>query len=448
MIYKKPTIVRSNVRFITGLVVILSAITAWAIRHIYVIVSGNHGNLEIIFALAFLVLAWTTLLSLFDIPKKVNRYQQSLLNKLNIAVIIPMFNEDPDMLKLCLTSIFTQTRKPNQIFLIDDGSYAANYAEIKSWATTTAKKMGIKFVWRKTQNMGKRHAQSVAVKLAKRTDIFVTIDSDGILDKQAFKEGLKPFIDIKVNSVAGVVVTLNSQKNLLTRLSDLWFLTGQLIDRSSMSVMGGVLVNSGVLAFYRANILNDNLEAYLNEEFYGANVEFSDDSMLTMYALASGGKAVQQTSSFAFTLMPENVSHHLRQYLRWMRGAFIRTWWRFKYLPLNSYAYWAHFFGWMQMVLSTLIFIALFVIQPAYTREVIPYLILVPILVGYGQALRYFTVKRSDEGLLSQMLTFLLAPLATLWTFFVLRIVRWYAMATCKQMNWGTRKNIEVSTSN
>lgn len=404
------------------------------------------GRLELVFAFSFLVLAFTMLLSIFDKPKRVNRKEQAYLNKLNLAVIIPCYNEDPVLLTRCINSLISQSRRPDEIVVVDDGSTNSRYLDIKSYAKKKAKRAGIRFTWKRTDNYGKRHAQSVGINLTPKADIYLTVDSDGILDREAIKEGLKPFIDPRVKSVAGVVMAINNRKNVLTRFVDLWFLTGQLIDRSSFSAVGSVLVNSGVLAFYDAALLRKYLDSYCNESFFGVHVELSDDSMLTMYAIAEG-RAVQQTTSFAFTAMPETVSHHLRQYIRWMRGAFIRTFWRFKYLPMDGYAYWSHLLGWVQMLIATVVFTAFFLIDPIVQRQVAPYLIAIPVLVGYGQALRYLTVKRSDESFKSQLLTFSLALITTFWTYFVLRAVRWYSIMTCRRTGWATRETVEVSAT-
>ena len=388
----------------------------------------------------------TMFLSIFDRPKKVNRRQQAYLNKLHLAVVIPCYNEDPVLLTRCLDSLISQSRKPNEIVLVDDGSTNSTYKDVARYAKAKAKRSGIKLMWKRTDNYGKRHAQSVGIILTPKADVYLTVDSDGILDREAIKEGLKPFVDPTVKSVAGVVMAINNQKNMLTRFIDLWFLTGQLIDRSSFSVVGSVLVNSGVLAFYDAGLMRKYLDSYCNESFFGVHVELSDDSMLTMYAIAEG-KAVQQTTSFAFTAMPETVSHHIRQYIRWMRGAFIRTWWRFKYLPLNGYAYWSHLLGWIQMLIATVVFLAFFIVDPAVQKQIVPYFIMIPILVGYGQALRYFTVKRSDESFKSQFLTFSLGIVTTFWSFFVLRAVRWYSILTCRRGGWATRETVEIKAA-
>lgn len=446
--YKRPSAKRARTRLIAVLVLITAALTIWAVRHLFAVIYEANGHiaphdLTYVYALAFVMLAWTTILSVFDVPKKVNRWEQAKLNKLYVVASIPAYNEDPLLLKRCISALVSQSRRPNHIYVVDDGSTTGNYSDVKKFAKKLTKKADIKLTWKRTENFGKRHAQSVAFQSTPEADIYLTVDSDGILDREAIKEGLKPFIDPRVKSVAGVVMAINNRKNFLTRFTDLWFVMGQLVDRSSMSTMGSVLVNSGVLAFYRADLTRKYLHGYLNETFFGKHVELSDDSMLTIYAL-SEGRAVQQTSSFAFTAMPENFDHHLRQYIRWMRGAFIRTWWRFKYLPLGSYAYWSHIFAWMQMAVATVIFISLFVVNPIITKKIIPTLILIPILVGYGQALFYLTIKRSDETFSSQLITYLTALPAALWAFFVLRFVRWYAIATCTKTGWGTREEVEV----
>ncbi|WP_275561157.1 hypothetical protein [Streptomyces sp. 5-6(2022)] len=76
-----------------------------------------------------------------------------------------------------------------------------------------------------------------------------------------------------------------------------------MVDRSALSAMGSVLVNSGPLAAYRADVVRDNLDSYLNETFMGRPAMFSDDSLLTLYALLRG-QTVQQPSAVAFTAMP------------------------------------------------------------------------------------------------------------------------------------------------
>jgi hyaluronan synthase len=213
-----------------------------------------------------------------------------------------------------------------------------------------------------------------------------------------------------------------------------------------MSAMGSVIVNSGPLAAYRAAVIRDNLDSYLNETFLGRPVGFSDDSMLTLYALLRG-RTVQQPTAVVFTAMPEKTSHLLRMYCRWMRGSTIRSIWRLRYLPLNRAAYWLHLMRWFQMALSTVVLGWLLVVEPfGYGNRPPASFAVVPFLIGWAQGLRYLSIARSDESFGSRVVTWLLMPLAVVWAWTVLRAMRWYGMVTCAKTGWGTRQNgAEVS---
>lgn len=440
---------RAHISKSTGYVaatIIFLALTLWASFHVIRIVSdtynygGNGLHWAYLFTFAFLFISITIAHREKPIERKSEKKDEEY-----VTVIVPAYNEDPKLLRNCLRSIMHQSRMPNKIFLVDDGSNDSDYTSVKRWFIRASKNKKIESRWVRKENGGKRSAQALAVKRTRKSTIYVTVDSDSVLDHIAIEEGLKPFDDKKVMSVAGVVLSLNNQANLLARFTDLMFVTGQLVDRSMMSALGSVLVNSGGLAFYRSHIVKDNLTAYLNEEFFGQRIEFSDDSMLTLYSLMKG-KTVQQPSAIVFTMMPDKVSHHLRQQIRWMRGSFIRSWWRIKYLPILSVGFMRQAMGWMQFALTSVVFVIVFFIHPVTSSiSLLPTLLLVPIIIGYLQALRYLTYRRSDQSFTSQFVTFLLSPIASLWSFTVFRVLKVYAMATCLNVGWGTRKSVEVS---
>ena len=426
--------------------VFLIASLVWIIRHIASIIGIYHtpSIFAPIWIVSFLALSWGMIFSTLEKPKKLKYMRQYLdLMNLKVTVLIPAYNEDPELLKLCVVSLLLQTRKPNVIHVTDDGSTNSDYSEVKGQLAKLCGKRDVELTWVRTENLGKRNAQAVGIRMHKDSDIFITVDSDTTLDKNAIFEGLKPFVDKKIMAVAGVYLPLNVSSNLLTRISSVWEVSWQLIDRSSQSFFSSVMVNSGVLAFYRSEPILKNLDSYLNETFFGREVKFSDDSLLTMYALLDG-KTIQQPTAFAFSATPEKVSHHIRRYVRWMRGSFIRSWWRFKYLPIKSYAYWWHLAKWTQLLTSTIVTIYLILMGVYTNTNAIWYFVLFGIVLSYAQALKYLTVIRSDEKVWSQLLTFSLAPLATLWAMTILRVVRNYAYLTCYKTGWGTRKKVEV----
>ncbi len=152
-------------------------------------------------------------------------------------------------------------------------------------------------------------------------------------------------------------------------------------------------------------------------------MQFSDDSLLTLFAHLKG-RTVQQPSSFAFTVLPSTVSHHLRQQLRWMRGSTIRSIWRFRYLPIRGFAYWEHLLSWMNFLLISCAFGMILVLGVLGDLRVTLLMLSFSLLVSYTVGLKYLTVARSDQGLGFQLCTLLMAPAMLAWTAFVLRPLR------------------------
>ncbi|HET6636793.1 MAG TPA: glycosyltransferase family 2 protein [Streptomyces sp.] len=428
---------------LTGAVCLI-LVAGWAVHHG---IEAAHGSmhagsrLAVVWTATFLLLLAQTVMYHCERTRRATPRARRQLDALHTAILIPVYNEDPGYLRLGLESMLAQTRRPDSVHVVDDGSTSGVYADVRAWWMRAASDAQITTTWQRTPNSGKRHAQAAAVRVSPDADIYITVDSDSCLDAHAVEEILLPFARRRVQSVAGIVLATNHRANLLTRLTDLWFVTGQLTDRSALSAMGAVLVNSGPLAAYRAAVVRNNLDSYLGEKFMGRPVMFSDDSLLTLYALLRG-RAVQQPSAIVFTALPEKPSHFLRMYLRWMRGSTIRSLWRMKYLPVTGWAYWAQLIRWFQVGLSTVVLAWLLILEPVRHGATPPAsFLLVPFLIGWAQALRYLSVTRHGDRLHSRLATWLLMPLAVVGSWTVLRFMRWYGMATCARTGWGTRQS-------
>ena len=420
------------------------AIAFWVSRHVAALsrATGHSYVLPVTWAvmgalvIINLVLAWT------ERTATVTSRQQRQLDQLRVTVNVPVYNEDSDALRLTVRSLFGQSRLPDCIYIVDDGSgcdYAAVIAEFEALAALYP---SVEARWVRTRNGGKRHAQLVTFGGDRAADIFVTLDSDTVLDEAAIEEGLKPFTDPQVSSVAGVLLALNATRNLFTRLTDTWLMTFQSNTRSAWSRLGCVLINSGGLSFYRAAVIRPALPSYLSETFAGREVRFSDDSMLTLFALLSG-RTVQQPTAFAFTVMPDNISHHVRQQLRWMRGNVIRSFWWFRYLPVRGFAFWQAVLAWALFTVMTVLLVDLFVVGPL-TGHPAPVLSLPLFLaITYVTGARSLTVRRSDMPRRAQLGAYALMPIISLWTTVVLRVLRLYSTATVLKTGWGTRAQVE-----
>jgi hyaluronan synthase len=389
----------------------------------------------------FLAIGTQWLLSWLERPYTVTPEQRARLDRLKVTVTVPVYNEAPEIVDRTVYGLLTQTRLPNRVQVVDDGS-AVDYAEVRGWweAHHPAE---VDFSWVRKPNGGKKsaHARTFADDDA---DIFVTVDSDTALERRAIEEGLKPFADRRVQSVAGIELAANHDQSLLVRLKSVNTLVWQFITCSAQNVAGGnVLVNRGTFAMYRGNLIRDTLDAYVGETFFGRRVMLGDDSMLTTFALGRG-RAVQQPSAVSFSIYPETFSHTMRQWIRWMRGSTIRNFWRFRYLPMRSW-------GWWFTVLPTWWFFAFVALLGAIiadwprSRSFAMSALYVGAIWAWAVSTRMFAVKRSDQRWLDRAEAFALVPLAIAWMTCVLRPIRLYGMATCLRQGWNTRsRKVEV----
>lgn len=431
-----------------GIIVMLAA-AAWAGHHAlraFAHDGQTQSRLSAVWISLFVIFLLQTVMYHLERPRKLTARMVRQLDELHVSILVPVYNEDPGYLKLGLESFLRQTRRPDSVHIVDDGSTSGDYADVRAWWEWAARRAGVRTTWQRVPNGGKRHAQAHAVRVSPDADIYLTCDSDSCFAPQAVEQALIPFSRPRVQSVAGIVIATNNRANWLVRITDLWFVVCQLVDRSGQSAVGAVMVNSGPLAAYRAEIIRDNLTGYLNETFMGRAVNFSDDSMLTLYA-QERGLTVQQPSAICFTAMPEKWSHFNRMYLRWMRGSTIRSIWRMRYLSPARPAFWLHTMRWIQMLLTQLVTVWMLLVQPLVYHSMPPKtMLVVPFLIGWAQGLRYLSIIRSDERIRSRLLTWLTMPGAIVLAWTLLRWLRWYGIVTCAKTGWGTRQNgAEVS---
>lgn len=434
-----PTARYSTVRYrlIGGILLILAATTltvkvaatAWTVA----------STIYIVFLIWVIV---QILLAVADKPRRPEARRGS--GALSVAALVPVYNEDLRALRGCLQGFLTQTVRPDAVAVVNDGSSdELDYSGTRGWFLAECASLGVRGHWIDQPNAGKRHAQVAALRCEPDADIYLTVDSDSILDRHAISESLKAFADPGVQSVAAVILSTNYRASLLARMMDVFTVGLQLFERSAFSRLNAVMVNSGGCAFYRGGVIRDNVDVYLNETLAGRRVDFSDDSLLTLFALQRG-KTVQQPTAFAFTLMPTNFSHHVRQQLRWMRGSFIRSGWRMRFLPMTGAAYWLHLTKWIAYATMTSTLVMLAVTGKLFDAAVLASGTLAAVTLYVLTAFRYLAVVRSDQSTRQRWLTFATAPLAALWGLTVLRVLRWYAMATVLKLGWGTRSVVEV----
>jgi hyaluronan synthase len=353
-------------------------------------------------------------------------------------VAVPAYNEDPGLLDRCLYALVNQSRPPNLVWVVDDGSETDYTMLRRYWAGTWPR--GTEIRWTRQRNQGKRQAHAVVFEAVSEADIFVTVDSDTTLERHAIEEGLKPFQSENVMSVAGIEMGFNATKNFLTRLQCSLQLYAQAVIGAAWSAAGDMYTNRGPFALYRAAAIRGFLTLYRDETFFGRRVILGDDSLLTLFA-SSLGRSVQQLTAFGLTMWPETLGHHLRQRTRWARGRAMRNFWRIKYRPLDSYCWWFTVSGIYVFLLSVSLVVLIVVWWPVSASFAVRALIAIGVL-SIPNSLRVLCFGRSDENRYDRILLFLIRPLAALWSSVVLaRMIRLWGTLTVLRQGWTTRKH-------
>jgi hyaluronan synthase len=253
-----------------------------------------------------------TLLFVHDVrPRSYPAYDDE-----KIAVIVPCFNESPDLVEQSIRTVLAADGR-KQVIVIDDGSTNGVQARLAELAA--ALPITVHFFDR---NRGKREALHVAVTelIDEDVDYVVTIDSDTILDPEALVRVVEPLAAGRIGASTGNVLLLNERQNLLTRMIGTYYWVGLNIYKQAQSVIRSVVCCSGCLAAYRAQLLREVIDEFAAQRFLGEACTHSEDRHLTNLVLRRGYDVVYVAEAVSWTETPATVTGFLRQQRRWKRG--------------------------------------------------------------------------------------------------------------------------------
>jgi len=201
-----------------------------------------------------------------------------------IAVLIPCFNESPELLDHAIRTVCA-ARGEKQVIVIDDGSRNGARGQLAE----LAQRLDIQ-VHYFTENKGKREALHYAVKNLIDDDVefVVTIDSDTVLEGDALIRVVEPLKSPRIGAATGNVLLLNESQNLLTRMIGTYYWVGLNIYKQAQSVIRSVVCCSGCLAAYRAPLLRQVIDEFASQRFLGERCTHSEDRHLTNLVLREG----------------------------------------------------------------------------------------------------------------------------------------------------------------
>jgi hyaluronan synthase len=368
------------------------------------------------------------------------------LTGLRIGVVVPVYNEDPAMLMACLESLLAQTRPVTSVVVIDDCSTDVGAYREAQTLHYRFQQAGIALITERfDHNQGKRHALMRALELQPGIDVLVGVDSDTITDPEAIGRLTQAYNRPGVTVVTGLVLALNWDRNLLTRLIDLRYAQAFLVDRGAQSRFGSMLCACGSLAMYSARVLRKYKPDFLNQRFLGQPAIFGDDRRLTNYCLLEG-KAILEETAIAYTAVPEHLPHFLRQQIRWNKSFFRESLWVLRAMPIGKPAFWFTLAELGTWIIFTTTLVYALIVAPLITTQFLigPYLGYLTLL-AYARAFRYPDLTGVRPSTKDRWLGFAIAPLYGLLHFTILIWLRLWSLATLRHGTWGTRQHIEVT---
>lgn len=234
------------------------------------------------------------------------------------TVIVPAYNEGRlvyDTLMSLAGSDFPKEKM--QLLAIDDGSKDDTW----DWLVKAKAVLGDDLtIYKQPKNMGKRHALYRGFKVG-TGDVFVTVDSDSVVDVHTLRNLLSPFVgNDKCGAVAGNVKVLNKEKGIIPKMLNVSFTFSFEFVRSAQSALGSVFCTPGALAAYRKDAVLNCLDDWMNQTFMGSLNTIGEDRAITNMILKQGFDVLFQKNAMVYTNIPEHYNNLSKMFLRWERS--------------------------------------------------------------------------------------------------------------------------------
>ena len=226
-----------------------------------------------------------------------------------VAVLIPAYNEEK-VIERTIRAALRSSYRNLRVIVIDDGS-KDNTLTVAREAFHREAALGRVLILTKP-NSGKAEALNYGLEhLAPDEEIFVGIDADTVIARDAVALLVPHFLDPHVGAVAGNA-KVGNRVNLWTRWQALEYITSQNFERRALNTLGAVSVVPGAIGGWRVSAVREA------GGFHTDTV--AEDADLTMALLQRGYRVEYEDMALAYTEAPVNANGLMRQRFRWSFG--------------------------------------------------------------------------------------------------------------------------------
>jgi cellulose synthase/poly-beta-1,6-N-acetylglucosamine synthase-like glycosyltransferase len=231
-----------------------------------------------------------------------------------VAVLIPAYNEEK-VIERTVRAVLASDYPGLHVIVIDDGS-SDNTLEVARRAFVDEEASGRVLILTKP-NSGKAEALNFGLEHLRDQEIFVGIDADTVIARNAISRLVPHFLNPKVGAVAGNA-KVGNRVNLWTRWQALEYITSQNFERRALNVLGAVSVVPGAIGAWRTSAVR---------EAGGYHTDtVAEDADLTMALLRNGYQVEYEDLALAYTEAPINANGLMRQRFRWSFGILQSVW--------------------------------------------------------------------------------------------------------------------------
>jgi peptidoglycan-N-acetylglucosamine deacetylase len=225
-----------------------------------------------------------------------------------VAVLIPAYNEEK-VIERTIRAALRSSYRNLRVIVIDDGSKDKTL-EVAQTCFPREEASGRLLVLTKP-NSGKAEALNFGLQHVRDEEIFVGIDADTVIARNAVSLLVPHFLNPKVGAVAGNA-KVGNRVNLWTRWQALEYITSQNFERRALNVLGAVSVVPGAIGAWRISAVR---------EAGGYHTDtVAEDADLTMALLRRGYCVEYEDQALAYTEAPTSANGLMRQRFRWSFG--------------------------------------------------------------------------------------------------------------------------------
>ena len=223
-----------------------------------------------------------------------------------VSVVIAGHNEEGSI-ERCVLSLREQTRVPDEIIVISDGSTDGMPRKLRE-----LRSCGLIHEAHCTQlRAGKSAATNLGFGRA-TGDIVINVDCDCTFDRHAIEEMIRPFANVQVGAVVGNIVVRRPHASLLTEFQAIEYLITISQGKQAANLTDQVTCISGAFGAFRRVAI---------QRVGGLDSGGGEDLDLTLRLRAEGWKMVFAPNATCYTEPPVTLAALTRQRFRWERDA-------------------------------------------------------------------------------------------------------------------------------